>query len=184
MKKVVFLLIGFCSNYVYSSCELDAHIEYLNAANASFLEAANLMSKEDPQNYKLVEEFVSLHIEYNNLRMYTAKKLESNGSDLVDKTGTIQKFIKQESQMLPDGTIVSREELQMSKDPHYKKSSESLKYFKSFYLFGFKLEGPEREKWNEFSKAREKFSNYLEKTNSMPAVRAGFSKKLSEVCPL
>lgn len=150
--------------------------------NESYREAASVMSNKDPINYVLVEEFVSLHIEANNLKIYSAKTLETLDSDLVDTSGTIAKFIKQERYQLPDGSVSSKEDYQLSGDPQYQKAKNSLKYFNSFYLFGFKLEGSEREKWNEFSKAREVFNTYLEKTKSMTVVEDAFSKKLTDVC--
>ncbi len=152
--------------------------------NEEFLEAASTMSEADPVNYSLVKEFVVLHVEFNNLKMYAAEKLVANGSSLVDTSNTIPKFIKQEFRALPDGNLIRAEEDELSSDVHYKKLNNSLEYFKRFYLFGFKLEGSERERWNEFAKAREIFNTYIEKTKNAPAVQAAFSKNFKEVCKL
>ncbi len=184
MKISTFTVAAVFSSYAYSSCPLDQYTNYLQAMNESYQEAASKMSKTDATNYALVKEFVYFHIESNNLKIYSAKKLESLGSDLVDTSGVIAKFIKQQKSHLPDGSLVSSEALQLKDDPHYQKAKNDLQYFNSFYLFGFNLEGSERERWNEFSKAREVFNTYLEKTKGMSTVQTAFSKKIKAVCNL
>lgn len=150
--------------------------------NESYKEAGGKMANKDPDNYTLVKEFISLHIESNNLKIYTAKKLEYLGSDLVDTSGVIATFIKQQHRHLPDGSLVSSEAFQLKDDLHYHKVKSNLQYFNSFYIFGFTLKGSEKEKWNKFSRARDVFNTYLEKTKGMPVVQAAFLKTFKEVC--
>lgn len=184
MKKCVFVIFLSLSQLCHASCELEEYTKYLNHQNEAFLEAASLMSTKDESTYNLVKEFIVLHIRANKLKIYTAKRLEASGSELINKSGNVANFIKSTQRVMADGKIISIEEETLKNDTFYVSEKKALGYFNDFYLFGFNLEGAKREEWNRFSNAREVFNNYLRNTKNQSLVSAAFNKKYSDVCKL
>jgi hypothetical protein len=184
MNKYLLIILLLCSEFCCASCELDEYTKYLNNQNESLSEASAAMSKADEAAYKEVQEFIVLHIRSNKLKIYTAKKLEAVGSELIDKSSNIPNLVKGTQRVMPNGQMVSVEAETLKNDSFYISETKALSYFNNFYLFGFKLTGAEREKWNKFSNARVVLNTYLEKTKSQNFVLEAFNKKYTEVCKL
>ena len=162
---IFFFFISISVTADVETCALNKYKEYISLQNEAFSFASKKLEKEDPEAFKLIEQFPSYQKRYNDFKIYTGDLLLKNNPEMLNTDVVLRGLVPS----LRNKQLIAY--LIKTNDPVYKRDGEQLQEDTQHYLYGKGLGGFDGKEFEVFRKARGQLTERMKVAPTMPKLQ-------------